>query len=99
MNVHQKQSIYSLEELFRHEFTHYLQGRYEVPGLWGQGKMYENERLSWFEEGNAEFFAGATRTDNVVPRKSIIGGLSSESSKTLYGRANIKCKVWNVGFL
>ena len=39
---------------------------------WGQGKMYQNERLSWFEEGNAEFFAGATRTDNVVPRKSII---------------------------
>lgn len=37
MNVHE-QSIYSLEELFRHEFTHYLQGRYEVQGLWGQGK-------------------------------------------------------------
>lgn len=33
-----EQSIYSLEELFRHEFTHYLQGRYEVQGLWGQGK-------------------------------------------------------------
>ena len=26
-----EESIYSLEELFRHEFTHYLQGRYEVP--------------------------------------------------------------------
>lgn len=53
-----EESIYSLEELFRHEFTHYLQGRYEVPGLWGQGKIYENERLSWFEEGNAEFLQG-----------------------------------------
>nr|WP_257143894.1 collagenase [Bacillus pseudomycoides] len=29
-----QQSIFSLEELFRHEFTHYLQGRYEVPRLW-----------------------------------------------------------------
>lgn len=55
MNVHREQSIYSLEELFRHEFTHYLQGRYEVQGLWGQGEMYQNERLTWFEEGNAEF--------------------------------------------
>lgn len=64
-----EQSIYSLEELFRHEFTHYLQGRYEVQGLWGQGEMYQNERLTWFEEGNAEFFAGATRLDSVVPRK------------------------------
>ena len=50
-----KQSIYSLEELFRHEFTHYLQGRYEVPGLFGSGEMYQNERLTWFQEGNAEF--------------------------------------------
>ncbi|KEK23343.1 collagenase ColA [Bacillus gaemokensis] len=73
-----EQSIYSLEELFRHEFTHYLQGRYEVPGLFGRGDMYQNERLTWFQEGNAEFFAGSTRTNNVVPRKSIISGLSSD---------------------
>ena len=55
MSVHEQQSIYSLEELFRHEFTHYLQGRYEVPGLFGRGDMYQNERLTWFQEGNAEF--------------------------------------------
>ncbi|PFW88963.1 collagenase [Bacillus toyonensis] len=76
-----EQSRYSLEELFRHEFTHYLQGRYEVPGSWGQGEMYRNERLTWFEEGNAEFFAGSTRTNNVVPRKSVISGLSSDPAK------------------
>ncbi|PEA55728.1 collagenase [Bacillus pseudomycoides] len=76
-----QQSIYSLEELFRHEFTHYLQGRYEVPGLWGQGELQQNERLTWYEEGNAEFFAGSTRTNNVVPRKSVIGNLSNEPSK------------------
>jgi microbial collagenase len=40
--------------------------------------MYQNERLTWFQEGNAEFFAGSTRTNNVVPRKSIISGLSSD---------------------
>ncbi|MBK3496545.1 collagenase ColA [Viridibacillus sp. YIM B01967] len=76
-----EQSIYSLEELFRHEFTHYLQGRYEVPGLFGTGDMYQNERLTWFQEGNAEFFAGSTRTNDVVPRKSIISGLSDEPSQ------------------
>ncbi|MRB61561.1 PKD domain-containing protein [Bacillus thuringiensis] len=73
-----QQSIYSLEELFRHEFTHYLQGRYEVPGLFGQGDIQKNERLTWYAEGNAEFFAGSTRTNNVVPRKSVIRGLSAE---------------------
>ena len=31
-----QQSSYTLEELFRHEFTHYLQARYEVPGSWGK---------------------------------------------------------------
>ncbi|MES1052541.1 collagenase [Bacillus thuringiensis] len=92
-----EQSIYSLEELFRHEFTHYLQGRYEVPGLWGQGEMYQNERLTWFEEGNAEFFAGATRLDSVVPRKSIIGGLSNDPAKryTASQTLNAKYGTWD----
>ncbi|MED2864820.1 collagenase ColA [Bacillus thuringiensis] len=92
-----EQSIYSLEELFRHEFTHYLQGRYEVQGLWGQGEMYQNERLTWFEEGNAEFFAGATRLDSVVPRKSIIGGLSNDPAKryTASQTLNAKYGTWD----
>lgn len=76
-----EQSIYSLEELFRHEYTHFLQGRFEVPGLFGTGDMYQNERLTWFQEGNAEFFAGSTRTNDVVPRKSIISGLSHDPSQ------------------
>ncbi|MEH7461714.1 collagenase [Bacillus thuringiensis] len=92
-----QQSIYSLEELFRHEFTHYLQGRYEVPGLWGQGDMYQDERLSWFEEGNAEFFAGSTRLDSVVPRKSMIGGLSNDPAKrfTAEQTLNAKYGAWD----
>ncbi|MGG0256888.1 collagenase [Bacillus toyonensis] len=86
-------SVFSLEELFRHEFTHYLQGRYEVPGLFGQGEMYQDERLTWYEEGNAEFFAGSTRMDSVVPRRSIIDQLATtdpmqryNTSQTLYAR-------------
>jgi len=74
-----EESIYSLEELFRHEFTHYLQGRYLIPGLFGQGDFYKGNsgRITWFEEGSAEFFAGSTRT-SVLPRKSMVGGLSQK---------------------
>ncbi|GAB6149463.1 MULTISPECIES: collagenase [Clostridium] len=74
----EKDSIFSLEELFRHEFTHYLQGRYLVPGMWGVSDFYKgnNCRLTWFEEGSAEFFAGATRKDNILPRKSEVKGIS-----------------------
>ncbi|EEK53367.1 Collagenase [Bacillus cereus BGSC 6E1] len=92
-----EQSIYSLEKLFRHEFTDYLQGRYVVPGLCGQGEMYQNERLTWFEEGNAEFFAGATRLDSVIPRKSIIGGLSYDPAKryTAAQTLNAKYGTWD----
>ncbi|MCM3338056.1 collagenase [Paenibacillus sp. MER TA 81-3] len=70
-----EQSIYSLEELFRHEFTHYLQGRYVVPGMWGRGPLYDGGRMQWFDEGGAEFFAGATRTEGIQPRKSVVGNL------------------------
>ncbi|WP_326275963.1 collagenase, partial [Bacillus tropicus] len=93
-----KQSIYSLEELFRHEFTHYLQGRYEVPGLFGSGEMYQNERLTWFQEGNAEFFAGSTRTNNVVPRKSMISGLSSNPASRYTAKQTLFSKYGSWDF-
>ncbi|WP_010299125.1 collagenase [Clostridium senegalense] len=75
-------SIFSLEELFRHEYTHYLQGRYLVPGLWGRGDFYKEKdsRLTWFEEGTAEFFAGSTRENNILARKSQVSGLDSNPS-------------------
>ena len=41
-----EESIYTLEELFRHEFTHYLQGRYVEPGMWGRTKLYEGDKLA-----------------------------------------------------
>lgn len=74
------QSIYSLEELFRHEVTHYLQGRYLIPGMFGEGPFYEGERLTWFEEGSAELFAGSTRTDGIQPRKTIVKQLAKNPS-------------------
>ena len=55
----------TLESLFRHEYAHYLQVRYMIPGYWGTVPFYDNNRLVWFEEGSAEFFAGGTDTDGV----------------------------------
>ena len=71
-----EESRYTLEELFRHEFTHYLQGRYVTPGYWGEG-IYEKNRMTWFEEGGAELLAGSTRTEGILPRRSVITTNSS----------------------
>ena len=80
-----QQSIYSLEELFRHEFVHYLEGRYLIPGLFGNGSFYTGNgyRLTWFAEGTAEFFAGATRKDNVQPRRAVVDELARNGRNRL----------------
>ena len=76
-----QESIYTLEELFRHEYVHYLQGRYLVPGLWWQHPIYDNERLTWFEEGQAEFLSGSSRLEGVLPRRSIVGNISDNPAE------------------
>ncbi len=76
------QSIYTLEELFRHEYTHYLDSRFLIPGIFG-GSLYDNDRLTWFDEGLAEFIAGGTRTQGVLVRKSKVGNLDKNSLMTL----------------
>jgi microbial collagenase len=61
-----QESSYTLTSLVRHEYAHYLVGRYIVPGLWGGAPIYSGGRLIFFDEGLAEFFSGATRTDGIV---------------------------------
>ncbi|MCT4585540.1 MAG: collagenase [Peptostreptococcaceae bacterium] len=75
-----QESIYTLEELFRHEYTHYLQGRYIVPGLWGRGDFYSDGQLNWYDEGSAEFFAGSTRYDGIKARSSMVSGFANRQS-------------------
>nr|WP_240903724.1 collagenase [Chengkuizengella sediminis] len=72
-------SIYELEELFRHEYFHFLQSRYLVPGMWGDTALYDYDRLVWVEEGGGEFFAGATRT-GIDTRSTKIGNIHSNPS-------------------
>ncbi|MGK5630172.1 collagenase [Streptomyces sp. URMC 123] len=65
-------STLTLEELFRHEYVHYLNGRWAVPGTFGEGPWYTDDRTTAMDEGTAEFLDGATRDDGVAVRKSLV---------------------------
>lgn len=73
------ESIYTLEELFRHEYSHYLVGRFVVPGLWSEVPVYNNERMTWFDEGIAEFLAGSTQK-TILPRKTLVSQINTDGS-------------------
>lgn len=73
-------SSLTLEELFRHEYTHYLNGRFAVPGFFGQGAWYQGDRTTAMDEGTAEFFDGATRDNGIAVRKSLVRGIISDTA-------------------
>ena len=58
-----EESLYTVEELVQHEFSHYLLGRYVYPGLWTD-TAYHDELKGWSDEGLAEFLAGLTFDEN-----------------------------------
>ena len=68
-----QESIYPLEELFRHEFTHYLVGRFLIAGMWGQAPIYQGNRMVWFDEGLAEFCTWSSIDDGIRPRQRLVG--------------------------
>ncbi|CAL9563365.1 collagenase [Streptomyces sp. enrichment culture] len=70
----------TLEELFRHEYTHYLNGRFAVPGFFGEGHWYQGDRTTAMDEGTAEFFDGATRDDGVAVRKSLVQSVIQDTA-------------------
>ncbi|MFI1040440.1 collagenase [Streptomyces hygroscopicus] len=73
-------SSLTLEELFRHEYTHYLNGRWAVPGSFGEGPWYEGDRTTAMDEGTAEFFDGATRDDGIRVRTSLVQGIINDTA-------------------
>ncbi|GGX18285.1 collagenase [Streptomyces chryseus] len=73
-------SSLTLEELFRHEYVHYLNGRWAVPGYFGEGPWYTGDRTTAMDEGTAEFFDGATRDDGVAVRKSLVRGVITDTA-------------------
>lgn len=72
-----QESSYSLEDLLRHEYVHYLQGRFLIPGYWGETEAYQNNRLVWFEEGMAQFLAASTKSEGIKSLNVIKGRLES----------------------
>ena len=75
------ESIFTLEELFRHEYVHYLAGRFLHPGLWGQTNIYQDCRLPWLDEGLAEFLAGSTSAQGVPVRQSMVSGIANDETR------------------
>jgi microbial collagenase len=67
-----REDLYPLEELFRHEFAHYLVGRFLVGGMWGQAPIYQDGRMRWFDEGLAEFCTWSTTEAGIKPRKRLV---------------------------
>lgn len=75
------ESIFTLEELFRHEYVHYLANRFLHPGLWGQTNIFQDCRLTWLDEGLAEFLAGSTSAQSVLVRQSMVSGIANDGTR------------------
>ncbi|KQV22905.1 collagenase [Kitasatospora sp. Root107] len=74
------ESYLTLEELFRHEYTHYLNGRWATPGYFGDARWYAKDLTTAMDEGTAEFFDGSTRDQGVKVRKSLVARLASDEA-------------------
>ena len=91
------ESIYTLEELVRHEYVHYLEFRHLVHGMWGENEIYDDNRLTWFDEGLAEFLAGSTKRDGIEPRLSVLERIDEDGSNRLTTN-QIFSSSYNSGF-
>lgn len=61
---------WTTEDGVRHEFAHYLDARFNVPGTWGHPNVVHGDaRLHWYTEGLAEFLCGSTRLNGILPRE------------------------------
>ncbi|WP_406195386.1 collagenase [Kitasatospora sp. NBC_01560] len=65
------ESYFSLEELFRHEYTHYLNARWAIPES-GYTTRWPGAATFAMNEGTAEYFAGSTSKDGVKARKYMV---------------------------
>jgi hypothetical protein len=75
-----QESIYTLEELTRHEYVHYLDGYYLLVPSFGDSPWYDNNHLTWHSEGFAEFLAGSRRTKGVPVRANQLRGATAAGS-------------------
>ena len=59
------ESDFTLEELFRHEYVHYLCARFLVEGDFNSAPIDNTDRIAWFGEGIAEYLAWSTSREGV----------------------------------
>ena len=77
------ESIYTLDELVRHEYVHYLDGRYLIEEMWGENDFYDSDRITWFNEGLAEFLVGSSSENGIVPRETIVDRIQDDGSNRM----------------
>lgn len=73
------ESTLTLEELFRHEYTHYLNARWAIPES-GYTDRWPSDATFTMNEGTAEYFAGSTSADGVRARRTMLQSIADEKS-------------------
>lgn len=66
-DMYNSKYFFHTEELVRHEYVHYLNGRYLIPGNFNESTLYTNNGLVSIEEGLANYFAGASNHHAPTP--------------------------------
>ena len=74
------ENTFSLEELARHEYVHYLVSRYLIQGYWGETQMYDDNRVTWLDEGLANFLAGGTQSNGITPLKTMVDWIANRDT-------------------
>lgn len=74
-----QESIYTLEELLRHEYSHYLVGRYLIDGMWGDAPIYAGNRMVWFDEGLAEFLTWSS-PQGIKVRRALVEQIRNDGA-------------------
>ena len=50
---------------------------------WGENDFYDNGRLTWFNEGLAEFLVGSSNRDGIMPREIIVEQIQNDGSNRM----------------
>ena len=73
-----EENIYTLEELSRHEYTHYLDSRYNLWGGYeGDGTVFKKAPVAWYLEGLAEALTGTIKGKGVLPRRKLLSRIKN----------------------
>ncbi|GGY24080.1 collagenase [Paludibacterium paludis] len=94
-----QESYLTLEELVRHEYVHYLAGRFMMPGMWGDPPFYSDAlRMPWFDEGLAEFLTWSTLRDGIKVRGHIVRPVAQGWPDDFSRPADIMRSSYDSGF-